>query len=352
MNAGSTRPEAAAKAAAEGEVVRERGWGRVVVVLLLFLIVPITPLRLLLPVEQLLLLLLPALAVCAVVGWWLGGRLALMLLWVGLAAWVLFREGNGAPTAVALTIGWSLLLATAFGVSAVAQSREAPRPFLPRALGAIALSMGLTLGAVFAVPDGAERLVSTVQTELNSRSQESLADWRRSQELPEWKAFAEANPDWVPLMRDAETQLQVMPRRGGQLFPALLALESLVALALAWALYHRVGRTRLGPPLARVREFRFSDQLVWGFIVGLVLVIVPGFAPLQLLGYNLLLFFGALYAARGFGVLVWFLAPGRIVTILLVCFTAFFWYIVGPLALGVGVGDTWLDWRARAGRKS
>jgi len=38
--------------------------------------------------------------------------------------------------------------------------------------------------------------------------------------------------------------------------------------------------------------------------------------------------------------------------ILLTLFAAFFWYFVGPLALGLGVGDTWLDWRNRAGKKS
>ena len=101
-----------------------------------------------------------------------------------------------------------------------------------------------------------------------------------------------------------------------------------------------------------MREFRFNDQWVWGFIAGLMLVVLPGFAPMPLVGYNLLAFFGVLYAARGFGVLVWLLAPGRIVTVLLVLFAAFFWYMVGPLALGLGVGDTWLDWRTRAGRKS
>ena len=57
--------------------VRERGWGRVTLVLVLFLMVPITPLRLLWPVENMLLLLVPAFAVCTVVGWMRGGRFGL-----------------------------------------------------------------------------------------------------------------------------------------------------------------------------------------------------------------------------------------------------------------------------------
>ncbi len=335
------------------ETERERGWGRVVLVFLLFLMIPISPLRLLLPVENIVPLLAPACAVCAVVGWMRGGRLGLMLLWVAVAVYVLLpRFTAGGDTAELLTTGWSLFLAAAFGASALFQPREAPSPFLPRALGSIGITLVLAASAVFAVPDGPARLVQTVQGEFDRRERETLDNWHKSQETMEVKSFVETNPEFVTIMQDGERQLPILARRGGQLFPAMLALESLLALALAWALYHRVGRVRLGPALSRVREFRFNDQLVWGFIAGLVLVVLPGFAPLQLLGYNLLLFFGALYAARGFGVLVWILAPGRIVTFLLVLFAAFFWYVVGPLALGLGVGDTWLDWRRRAGRKS
>lgn len=333
--------------------VRERGWGRVLLVLVLFLIVPISPLRLLLPVENMLLLLAPAFAVCTVAGWMRGGRLGLMLLWVAVAVSVILpRMSAGGDTAEMLAAGWSLFLAAAFGVSALFQPADAPRRFLPRALGALAVTLALAASAVFAVPDGTSRLQQVVEGEFGKRATETIENWHASQQTPEMKDFIAANPEFVTIMQDGERQLPILARRGGQLYPAMLALQSLLALALAWALYHRLARVRLGPPLSRVREFRFDDQLVWGFIVGLVLVVLPGFAPLQLLGYNLLLFFGVLYAARGCGVLVWILAPGKIVTVLLVLFAAFFWYVVGPLALGVGVGDTWLDWRNRAGRKS
>ena len=54
-----------------------------------------------------------------------------------------------------------------------------------------------------------------------------------------------------------------------------------------------------------------------------------------------------LYALRGLGVLVWFLAPGRFVMALLIGFAVLFWNVLGVLALGLGLGDTWLDWRSR-----
>ena len=142
-------------------------------------------------------------------------------------------------------------------------------------------------------------------------------------------------------------------------FPALLALQSLAALALAWATYHRLGRARLGAPLRPLREFRFNDQLVWGLIVGLTIMLLPTLKALHGVGKNLLVFFGALYAVRGFGVLTWFMAPGSLGVTLAVSFVLLFapvldafaalaLMMLGVAALALGLGDTWADWRSRA----
>ena len=142
-------------------------------------------------------------------------------------------------------------------------------------------------------------------------------------------------------------------------FPALLALETLAALGLAWALYHRVGRARIGAPLARLREFRFNDQFIWGLVGGLALLVVPGLGLVKDLGANLLVFFGALYAIRGLGVLAFFLAPGVLGVAAAVGFVmlwAPYLNVVAVLgflslalaAFGLGLGDTWADWRSRA----
>ena len=132
----------------------------------------------------------------------------------------------------------------------------------------------------------------------------------------------------------------------------MLVLQSVAALALAWALYHRSGGTPLGPPLAPLRDFRFNDQLVWGLVAGFVLLVLPGVPGARLLGTNVLVFLGALYALRGLGVLWWFLKPGRAMTALLVLVTIVAFPVAVPamlsFALGLGVIDTWLDWRTRA----
>ena len=133
-------------------------------------------------------------------------------------------------------------------------------------------------------------------------------------------------------------------------FPALLALESLAALALAWSLYHRMSRTRIGPPLAPLKQFRFNDQMVWGFIAGLVIAAMPTLAGLRGLGANLLVFFGALYALRGVGVLSWLFKPGWLTTVAVAVTIPLLFPLYAAGALAFGVGDTWIDWRRRPAR--
>ena len=136
-------------------------------------------------------------------------------------------------------------------------------------------------------------------------------------------------------------------------------MQSLAALALAWATYHRLGRARLGAPLRPLKEFRFNDQLVWGLIVGLTIMLLPTLKALHGAGKNLLVFFATLYAVRGFAVLAWFMAPGALGVTLTVgfvmlllpilgVFAALALMMLGVAALALGLGDTWADWRSRA----
>src|SRR5690606_14654925 len=91
-----------------------------------------------------------------------------------------------------------------------------------------------------------------------------------------------------------------LSRFGAPLFPALLALEALAACALAWALYHRLSRTRIGAALAPLRYFTFSDQLIWALVAGIVMIVLPSLAGVGPMGRNITLFVGALYLLRGY----------------------------------------------------
>jgi hypothetical protein len=134
------------------------------------------------------------------------------------------------------------------------------------------------------------------------------------------------------------------------LFPALLALQSLAGLGLAWWIWVRSGPPgERRVPLGRLREFRFADELVWLPIVAIVIVVLPLGDALTRAAGNVLFFMGGLYVLRGMGVFAHLLAGmppfglvvGAILALLLYPFAL-------AAALAMGVGDTWLDLRGRA----
>src|SRR6185437_16159738 len=98
--AADTRPAAAPT---------ERGWGKLLLAFAAFIIVP-TQLRALLPVDSAILLFVPALATCALVGWWAGGRVVLTVIWVALAVWITAFPVTPTTAFDNLVRGWSLLL--------------------------------------------------------------------------------------------------------------------------------------------------------------------------------------------------------------------------------------------------
>ncbi|HEU4880479.1 MAG TPA: DUF2232 domain-containing protein [Gemmatimonadaceae bacterium] len=132
--------------------------------------------------------------------------------------------------------------------------------------------------------------------------------------------------------------------------PALLALESLAAMGLGWALFHKMSSVPIGPQLGKLRDFRFNDQLVWGVAVGASIYLLPAFAEGRNAGLNLLVFFGSLYLLRGIGILAW-MSRTRALTFMLVALSVVAWPLIAALAFGLGLGDTWLDLRTRAKAK-
>ena len=324
---------------------REQGWRRIILALLAFVLLPLVPLlRVAIPIEQSLLLIVPALAACALVGWLAGGRFFLALTWAALAVWMVVTPLPGAPSFVFIEKGWSLLLVASFGVASVMNPRQT---FFPRALTATGLSFAVGLALVLVAAKRPDAVDRAVRAEYTRRVDSWLADWESLSKTREWQDLTRDNPGMDTLSKESSEQLRQLPSLTAALYPSVLALESLAVLALAWGLYHRVSRTRIGPPLAPLRDFRFNDQLVWGLVLGITAVAVPTLKAFNTIGLNLLVFFGALYALRGLGVLTWFFAPGRLMVALTIGLAIFMWPILGVFALGIGLGDTWLDWRSR-----
>lgn len=325
---------------------RERGWRLILPALGLFLLVPaISVARVVFPVEQTIMLVGPAIGVCALVAWVKGGRLWLALTWLALSAWMLLRPPGAASAFDFMARGWAIVLVSMFGLACLLGGR---RLFLSRALSAVAATF-VFAGAVILVSDVAPgRVQRTLADELDRRAAPMNAQLEAATRAPDWQTFVAENPRFAALMEQVLASYAEIPATTVSFFPALLALESLAALALAWGLFHRISRSRIGPPLTRLRDFRFGDQLVWGLLVGIVLVVTPTLGALRGLGFNLVLFFGALYVLRGLGVLAWFIAERRLALAILILLALVFPPVVSILALGLGLGDTWVDWRGRA----
>jgi predicted membrane protein DUF2232 len=143
-------------------------------------------------------------------------------------------------------------------------------------------------------------------------------------------------------------EMASMVRTVGAFFPALLTLASLAGLRLAWSWYHRIARHPLGPPPASFAAFEFSDQLVWGGVVGLGLCLAPLPDTWKAIGANILMVWAVLYAVRGLAV---FSAgsrrvPGPVIATLTVIAMFLLPFVLGGLTL-LGLADTWLDFRRR-----
>ena len=135
-----------------------------------------------------------------------------------------------------------------------------------------------------------------------------------------------------------------------RLFPALLGLQSLAALALVSWTMARLRRAESGPfVLGPLRDFRFHDQLVWLLIAGLVAVVLPVGEVAARVAQNVLLFMGGLYALRGAAVLVYLVggAPSILAVVFAALAAVFLYPLVLTVAVLVGLGDTWLDVRGR-----
>src|SRR5438105_2529770 len=338
----------------------ERGWRKLVLALVAFVVLPTYPqLRAFLPLDQTIYLLVPCLAACFLVGWWAGGRAVFAIGWVALATWMMWQR-PGTPDAFHnLERGWSLLLAGSFGLACLFGER---RPLFARALAALSIAVFLAIAMSAMGPVPLSDAKQTIATEFVRRNAEAMShiNGAIASYPKEWTDLTTRFPQLAEIPAQIEQDLNGSSRLGLTLFPSLLALESLFALALSWAIYHRLSRARLGAPLRPLREFRFNDQLVWGLIVGLTIAFLPTLQGFRGVGRNMLVFFYALYAIRGFGVLALFLAPGAILATLTLSFAVLSFPTLPPQVASVGfkllllavfalgLGDTWADWRRRA----
>lgn len=227
--------------------------------------------------------------------------------------------------------GWAILLGGWF----LGLTLRWPRSrFFPRALGAVAGAYGVA-ALVFRVRPESWSVVDWMVTD-RMRAGTSAALTALRSVGGEGMVPGEVSD---AIYRTLESQ--------GVVFPALLGLASVAALGVAWWIWVRLAHGSDGG-LGPLRDFRFNDQLVWLFVVGLALVLLGSSGAWDRLGTNAVVFMGGLYALRGAAVLL-FLSGGVSVAGSLLLAVAF--VFVAPVlvagALVVGLGDTWFDLRAR-----
>jgi len=152
-------------------------------------------------------------------------------------------------------------------------------------------------------------------------------------------------------LADLERWFDMSVRLLADQYAAVLALQLMAGLALAWTIYRRVAREPEGDAPGRFRDFRFTEHLGWLAVVALTTVLIPRLAAAKLAAANLLLVTGVLYAVRGAAVATFGLAAAGgtgFGTIALIALAVLF--ILPAMAAGaivLGVVDAGLDLRRR-----
>jgi hypothetical protein len=322
------------------------GWRSVLLALFAFLVLPsAAPLGSVTPIAETWVLLAAALAICAGLGWWNGGGawLAVVAIVLGWYA-AMIPVGPGPGSYRFLVHGWTLLIAASFGLASLLTPGQR---FLLRALSALGIAAAVAFAVAVATPAGIPSVSAVMKTEFSRRTERSITVQDSLAALSPMRELLARSPTLDSVSRASDASLRVYSADASRMVPSFIALESLLALMLAWVLYHRASSAVLGPGLGALKEFRFNDQLIWGLAVGATIFFLPVFADGKDAGLNLLLFFGALYLFRGVGVLS-FMTRSKWAATIMIIMTIFAPLLLGALALGVGVGDTWMDWRTRA----
>src|SRR5436190_13034224 len=205
---------------------KKRSWWPLFWGLVCLLICPYLPLLVsLFPIQQTLLLLVPAVAACSIVGWRLGGRAALAVIWIALSVWMLLQPAGESGTQYdQMARGWAVLLAASFGLVSLWGTAT---PFFSRALASVGLATAIGFLIALTSPSGIARFQHAAGEELTRRVSTTIERTQEGWDTPEWRSLMEKVPSLDTWNDDSEAVMREIPAYAATLLPALLALESL-----------------------------------------------------------------------------------------------------------------------------
>lgn len=223
--------------------------------------------------------------------------------------------------------GWALMVGAVF----LAAVTLRPGGFLPR--GIVAVATACVAGAAILIGSGGWQ---RVEWAVARRFRDAASFWT-----------SRLNSAGDPSMAEVSETFRRVADLETMLYPAMLALASLAALAVAWWGYRRLVE-RSGETLAPMREFRFADHLVWVLIGGTALLIMPLGEVASRAGANLATFMAGLYLLRGMAIVVALTNVAGVGAFFLGVVAVLLLPLFAGAALVIGLSDTWLDLRRRA----
>lgn len=232
---------------------------------------------------------------------------------------------------------WSLIAGGAFVAVSAARGRNG---LVDRSLWAIAVALSVVLLIGLARPGVLQGVNWWMAAEIRQAALVAGGILERLQ--------GSADPE---VRRQLELAVQRWVGFQQDVYPAMLSLATVAAFGLAWFGFERLsGRFRSPGP---IRDFRFSNHLIWLLIGGLCLLVLPMGGLAFRVGENATLFMGGLYLLRGAAILLWIGAAAATSVwsgVLLVLAALFLYPVVLGTALVLGLSDTWIDLRARLSR--